>query len=360
MQPYSNGIGAVRRPAERAADVRRLRERRGACRGPVVRAAAGRRLDADTKMSCTLLDTDPSYAMGIVEQFADNVSTTLRPPGARLRVHLTNGVQARAPPPTRPPARPRAFLLLRVPTRSPPPRRAASGHAVGDNKSTPPFTWKDYVLQQSAAQFRLHAARASVPDPTLAKCTTPQSATFPYPWAAGDECVTYSVDEKVGPAWNAGACPGIPDAAHTGGNWFDAAWNRFSTSDCNLTLALLGPPVVAECHDRGDGTAGCILAMPAQQFSAYMECEIEGECTTADQPPAAPPPPAPVQTWCDTHGDSCWRLVTYAVLGLPLLIVLLFPFCCRCCLAAAVRCADRAADRAARRAPPPPPRLAAA
>ena len=104
------------------------------------------------------------------------------------------------------------------------------------------------------AVISLLAARASVPDPTLAKCTTPQSTAFPYPWAAGDECVTYSVDEKVGPAWNAGACPGIPDAAHTGGNWFDAAWNRFSTSDCNLTLALLGPPVVAECHDRGDGS----------------------------------------------------------------------------------------------------------
>ena len=218
-------------------------------------------------------------------------------------------------PPVSPPARLSALLRRADPLLC---RRAVQPpdtlYSVDNPKSTPPFHWKDYA----AGEFRLHAARASVPDPTLAKCTTPQSTAFPYPWAAGDECVTYSVDEKVGPAWNAGACPGIPDAAHTGGNWFDAAWNRFSTSDCNLTLALLGPPVVAECHDRGDGTAGCILAMPAHS-SAYMECEIEGECTTADSRRRRAPP-APVQTV--RHARRLVRRPVPRSAGL--LIVLLF------------------------------------
>ena len=68
-----------------------------------------------------------------------------------------------------------------------------------------------------------------------ARDTTPQSTAFPYPWSSTDECVTYTINEKVGPAWDAGACPGLPDTAHTGGAWYDAAWNRYATSDCNRT-----------------------------------------------------------------------------------------------------------------------------
>ena len=79
MQPYSKWqSGRCACPAERSGKTC------GGCASDAGCAAGQsceRRLgvgpDADMKMSCTLLDTDPSYAMGMVEQFADNVSIYL-------------------------------------------------------------------------------------------------------------------------------------------------------------------------------------------------------------------------------------------------------------------------------------------
>ena len=127
MQPYSKWqSGRCACPAERSGKTC------GGC-ASAAGCAAGqsceRRLgvgpDADMKMSCTLIDTDPSYAMGLVEQFADNVSIYFALTRERgFEYNLTNGVQARARPP--PPARQPALPARASPPSSGPPTHSSA------------------------------------------------------------------------------------------------------------------------------------------------------------------------------------------------------------------------------------------
>ena len=124
MQPYSKWqSGRCACPAERSGKTC------GGCASDAGCAAGQsceRRLgvgpDADMKMSCTLIDTDPSYAMGLVEQFADNVSIYFALTRERgFEYNLTNGVQARA--------------LRRPPARSPRPRASPPSFAAPTHSS---------------------------------------------------------------------------------------------------------------------------------------------------------------------------------------------------------------------------------